>query len=229
MQEIEVDNFTELHEAFEVYRPSKLKVFRGHARPEWDLIPRAGREPYASVDDKEVFEAWKRRAFEYIDRPPDSDWGWLAIAQHHGLATRLLDWTKNPLIGAYFAVEEDHDCDAIVYAAHFVTQASPDGSGPMDYPHTALYYPKGVVPRITRQGGLFSIHDNPTCALSEDSRSIKEIDKIVIDSSFREELRSQLSFYGINRLSLFPDLDGLADFTNWTIESREYWQYATEE
>lgn len=98
----------------------------------------------------------------------------------------------------------------------------------MEYPYTALYYPKGVVPRIARQGGIFSIHSSPSEPLDEENRWVKEIHKITIAREFREELKSQLSFYGINRLSLFPDLDGLADFTNWTVESREYWQYATE-
>ena len=48
--------------------------------------------------------------------------------------------------------------------------------------------------------------------------------KIVIPASAKDLIKRELSFYGVNALALFPDLDGLAEFTNWTIESKEYWK-----
>ena len=45
-----------------------------------------------------------------------NDWDMLTIAQYHGLATRLLDWSFNPLVAAYFAVKDFEDCDAVIYA-----------------------------------------------------------------------------------------------------------------
>ena len=222
MAEFKINSFSELHKVLEKYRTDKRWCFRGQSDSAWPLQPKAGRSPYNAVDDAMVFASWKRRAVEFTTTPPESDWEWLAIAQHHGLATRLLDWTLNPLNAAFFAARRSKACDAIVYALRFKYEVR-SSDDPMNYPSdTAIYFPRGIVPRITRQYGLFSIQSNPETELSPKDDGILEFDTIVIPGSARKGLIAELSFYGINSASLFPDLDGLSEFLNWTVESGEY-------
>ncbi len=67
-----------------------------------------------------------RNFSKYAEIPkPDtffSDWRWLTLAQHHGLPTRLLDWTYSPFVAAHFATAEidKFDRDGVIWYADYV-------------------------------------------------------------------------------------------------------------
>lgn len=93
--------------------------YRGHGRKDWKLLPTLCRDrtqlPIALLRQNEndiVAKFWSRFQLH--------DWKVvevMAYAQHHGAPTRLLDWTKNALIGLWFAVSDkvDDDFDGCVY------------------------------------------------------------------------------------------------------------------
>src|SRR5262245_17272041 len=80
-------------------------LFRGVSKCEWTLIPKIGRVVKALNSavrrdwETRMFRTFMRRGAPYVGNwKPSTDWDWLALAQHHGLPTRLLDWSHNPLV-----------------------------------------------------------------------------------------------------------------------------------
>src|SRR5262245_34900329 len=98
--------------------PEDEWIFRGQREADWDLIPKIDRMEFKNYRKLVRDPRWRRLKHEdrlltdfmkgarpYVGIAPRNLWEWLAVAQHHGLATRLLDWTANPMAALFFAVE----------------------------------------------------------------------------------------------------------------------------
>jgi type I restriction enzyme M protein len=114
--EVEIRHWSELVHQLSLFNNS-LWIFRGEGNYNTsELLPKIGRQGVVREEkyrlaqiEKTIFKQFQLRAIAHLPRPPRNDWEWLAIAQHHGLPTRLLDWTRNPLAAAFFAFNDKSD------------------------------------------------------------------------------------------------------------------------
>ncbi len=176
-----------------------------------------------AVYEQTLFDSFKRHATLLIERVPHDEWEWMALAQHHELPTRLLDWSKNPLVGLFFAVSgATRGEDAHIYAIDWgrldqghdsmIDLTNPPMASPLHYSGPIRrFIPPTIDRRMAAQQGLFTIHD-PLSPL-------QGVERALVPAGLHTQLRKELQRVGTNRAALFPDLYNLAKNQEWVWEN----------
>lgn len=199
-------------------------IFRGQSQEHgWPLIPSIGRDAKYSMvlqREEEILAEFKRESIPYVHSIPESDWQWLALAQHNRLPTRLLDWTKNPLAALWFAVKDPavNGQPGIVWAFGYekedVVFNTAYRDSPFSIDRTYVYFPEHVSHSIQAQSGLFTIHhrtEDGSFLPFDHTEYSERLAKIEIRPELFWLVRYHLFRVGINPATLFPGLLGLAE------------------
>ena len=211
MNKILIESFGDFHD--HIQKLSFGPIYRGVSRSTYELVPSIGRgrRPDVLTLEQAMFTFFKIRAPIYTNFKPENDWEWLALAQHYGLPTRLLDWTRNPLVALFFAIEKDFGDDGAVYIESSYNAIFPEHfTNPFEVDRVIRYLSRHINARHTAQDCMFTIHPDP-----EHAYDTENIDKVIIPSSVKNGIKITLGRYGIHRGTLFPDLDGLCSMIKW--------------
>ena len=186
--------------------------------------------------EQKLIRAFQRRSLPFLEMRPETPWDWLTVAQHHGLPTRLLDWTVNAMSAVWFAVEQPGK-DPKGYGVVWVfeakeglfesggdyvstTQSSNDPDRPFSLPRTCILVPRYISKRIVAQGGYFTVQtsspDPPHFQRLDEEAAFKDrLMKLVIPAESFPTIRHQLTRMGTNAMTMYPDLVGLCQDIKW--------------
>jgi hypothetical protein len=209
--------------------------YRGQSQASWSLHPaltRPGGPVPGGVDpatetweqkEQHILRDFQNNAPRYEHQRDLAGAGIVEIAmwaQHHGAPTRFHDWTLNPLAGLYFAVEDErddeHDAAVWAIAGHRGTfTPSPFERFPGRTVGVQFLLPPRLFHRSATQASILAYWGEARRPFDEVVNSPDGLWKIIVPNEVRPHVRWSLHCLGINRETLFPDLDGLGRYLRW--------------
>lgn len=230
-------------------------IYRGHRESSWELIPGTGRYPNKSYD--EVLKIWvykrpnytlmnyakivefKKQAHNELNEKlknfskEQKKWFERIIAQHHRLPTRLLDFTTDPFVALFFAVnkkspeQSDSNCVWCIknnifptYDLNKIEDFNKLSKINPDQPDLLRINPIKIIPRVTAQKSIFICFDDKYTDLRRRYRIItrNDIYRIKILKQYRKKVLEELDEKGINSQSLLLTKNELDKISNKIIE-----------
>lgn len=247
LETVQVNEFKELLDQVEQFQLShEASWYRGSSDGGHKLVPSLFRHTVKkkieelSQLESDITTRFVQRSQPFLDRTLKNDWDKLFLMQHYGVPTRLLDWSENPFVAAYFALSgyERHKkdaafwmCDPIIWNRSALQHIS-FGGGVLDESsdqlhtyapgtpipqmpkHPIMIYGTYNSPRIVAQRGGFALFGQ---GLEEMEKVYKQdtfakgcLKKLVIPKDKILLIRESLFRKGFTESVVFPDLEGLS-------------------
>ncbi|MEX1191879.1 MAG: FRG domain-containing protein [Brumimicrobium sp.] len=247
----EPESFGELIEILTLYKEpnSNVHMWRGQINIGWRVDHSAYRRLKIKKDKINDFDlVWyeqslmkqaTHRGFRRQNTWNLSDLELLAKLQHHGAATRLIDFSRNSFIALWFAVSENLNLNGILIGLNSDYLGGHESTSQnYDYPfelkkvdnteHPYTFEPPVITPRIAAQHSQFvysSLSFEKTGSLK-----LHENKDANIFISIKKELKSEIAnilerSFDLRLGTLFPDIDGFGDANSHLISTDKMWRW----
>jgi hypothetical protein len=213
--------------------------FRGQSVSTWQLVPSLARQTRHLAAESALRKRFMQNAVPHLERTPTEEWEWMFLMQHHRAPTRLLDWSESPLTALYFAVsEEKHikkdaavwcldpiamNIEARVTGFKFANEIPAFGidnvlnnylpshvdESPSVMSPVAIMGPRNTA-RMAAQLGVFTINHREHTPI-EAIGAANHAWRWLVPAAAKRDLRKELALLGFTALTLFPELDRVAD------------------
>jgi len=214
-------------------------AFRGHADARWPLLSSLGRYLDKYVDPKRwnsqedrIARIFRRKAHLYLTHVPDRDdtFQWLALMQHHGAPTRLLDFTWSPYVAAFFALERAAETAAVwalnpLKLTNITERLDPFLAGALKG-EIGIGEPFVMNQRLIAQSGTFVVTRQVGVPIEDLTGTNREGMLVKFElpaAQVRDTAMRELFSMNVTNATLFPDLDGLARSLAYELEF--HWSY----
>ncbi len=186
--------------------------FRGHADSSWQLQSTAGREELKKHDLTKIRIAFEKYIPQVLAKAyPINQVESLFLMRHHGLPTKILDWSNSPLVALYFSVEnQEHDSkDGCIWYFNRRNKTEEEIENILDEKHALKHgFSMLITPytnqRMINQQSQFTYHHNSNPLYEHDGFS-----KIIIPAPVKPVMREILKNFGIDKAFIFADLDNI--------------------
>ncbi len=212
--------------------------YRGEEIAELSLIPSIQRSQKRLDVERYITNDFYIRAKQIMNNPPEKHnyAAWVSIMQHYGLPTRMLDWSKSPLVAAFFATETYKKCgdrDACVWVLIPDRFNETMGFGRCVYPIDADTTQEMLLPAFKHNHHNHELDDRILACSSTDNNlrmymqqsnftvhnSLRRLEdlcdedtlyKIIIPAERKHYFIHSLRVFGITESSIYPDLDHIS-------------------